>query len=47
MNAGSEDEYQNGLKRNATFFHFIMNELPISRPDLIEVSHARLLGDVV
>ena len=23
-----------------------MNELPISRPELIEVSHARLLGDI-
>ncbi|MBT3776899.1 MAG: hypothetical protein HOF83_02560 [Pelagibacteraceae bacterium] len=23
-----------------------MNELPISRPELIEVSHARLMGDI-
>ena len=46
MLSGSEDEYQAGLKRNANFFHFIMNELPISRPELIEVSHARLLGDI-
>ena len=39
-------EYKNGLARNANFFNFIMNELPISRPELIEVSHARLLGDI-
>ncbi len=40
------NEYKNGIARNANFFNFIMNELPISRPELIEVSHARLLGDI-
>ena len=39
-------EYKNGIARNANFINFIMNELPISRPELIEVSHARLMGDV-
>jgi hypothetical protein len=39
-------EYKNGLVRNGNFINFIMNELPISRPDLIEVSHARLMGDI-
>ncbi|MDC0518678.1 hypothetical protein OAN79_00600 [Candidatus Pelagibacter sp.] len=39
-------EYKNGLARNANFINFIMNELPISRPELIKVSHARLMGDV-
>ena len=39
-------EYKNGIARNANFINFIMNELPISRPELIEVSHARLLGDI-
>ena len=37
INTGSETEYKNGL---------IRDELPITRPDLIEVSHARLLGDI-
>jgi len=40
------NEYKNGIARNANFINFIMNELPISRPELIEVSHARLLGDI-
>ena len=40
------NEYKNGIARNANFFNFVMNELPISRPELIEVSHARLLGDI-
>ena len=40
------NEYKNGIARNANFFNFMMNELPISRPDLIEVSHERLLGDI-
>jgi len=39
-------EYKNGIARNANFINFIMNELPISRPELIEVSHARLMGDI-
>jgi hypothetical protein len=39
-------EYKNGIARNANFINFIMNELPISRPELIKVSHARLMGDV-
>ena len=39
-------EYKNGLVRNGNFINFIMNELPISRPELIEVSHARLMGDI-
>ena len=39
-------EYKNGVVRNANFINFIMNELPISRPELIEVSHARLMGDI-
>jgi len=39
-------EYKNGIARNTNFINFIMNELPISRPDLIEVSHARLMGDI-
>ena len=40
------NEYKNGIARNANFFNFVMNELPISRPELIEVSHARLMGDI-
>ena len=40
------NEYKNGIARNANFINFIMNELPISRPELIEVSHARLMGDI-
>ena len=39
-------EYKNGIARNANFINFIMNELPISRPELIKVSHERLMGDV-
>lgn len=39
-------EYKNGIARNANFINFIMNELPISRPELIKVSHARLMGDI-
>jgi len=46
INTGSETEYKNGLIRNGNFFHFMRDELPINRPDLIEVSHARLLGDI-
>ena len=39
-------EYKNGLARNANFIHFIMKELPVSKPELITVSHARLMGDI-
>ena len=39
------EEYKNGLERNKNFINFMMYELPISRPELIKVSHARLLGD--
>ena len=46
INTGSEAEYKNGLIRNGNFFHFMRHELPITRPDLIEVSHARLLGEI-
>ena len=39
-------EYKNGVARNAKFINFIMNELPISRPELIKVSHAKLMDDI-
>ena len=39
-------EYKKGLERNTNFINFIMNELPVSKPELITVSHARLMGDI-
>ena len=45
INTGSENEYKNGLARNANFLNFLMNELP-TRPEFDHLNHARILGDI-